>query len=157
MTNNIDEARKRLSGAWIQSIPDRADIRAILDALDAAERERDEAREAAEANHLDGERNYERYKAALAVIERAKARAENYHSKGEGPFSAGARDMAMWILHDLDTAPADALRAAKAEAIREAINKIWVSASLMGTQEVRDYLREHADRIEKGGGSDGHS
>lgn len=120
---DITAARERLKNfVWVGNGPvTPGDVRTILDALDAAEeglsihrrgvvdltelagrfqRERDEAREAAEANHLDGERNYERYEQVLAVIERAL----------ENPLRMTAGVQAI-----LESVPADVLRERDAE------------------------------------------
>lgn len=112
---NIDEARKRLR-QWARSVEGErdawgrlaADMHTVLDALDAAERERDE--ESGRANDAiirEGRRTDER-DAALAVIERIDSEVKD--------FAQTDNDALCAIEHILSNlTPADVLRERDAE------------------------------------------
>lgn len=118
--SEIDEARKRLRAyASNRKIPAQhdSDIRAVLDALDAAERER----------AVEGEKNL-RHEARLmeerdglaAIIERVRANLSNApecaeHPDGD-PITCGWKADMLHVRKALLESPDDALRAVKAEA-----------------------------------------
>lgn len=124
---NIDEAVKRLR-KWADNVAEiqargmwakfASDVRTILDALDAAERERDEAVHARMVERRDSNVTYQERNELAAVIEQVRASAERLRSLA-GPESptevhamAGVADGFLVIL---ESAPADSLRQVKAE------------------------------------------
>lgn len=172
----IEEAKARLRDlerSWAEVDEEtmkanRADIVAVLDALDAAERERDE--ESGRANDAiirEGRRTDERNELA-AVIERVRAEAEAWVGAPDGE-AAPTGAVGALFLSIINSVPVDVLRAAKAEVLRGAaetvhheacwqqerkargaVQKSGAETAVERLSVVEELLRQQADYIEKG-------